>query len=832
MPEAADVIPRARPDTVVGMTDRGTLVRIPGPSEDEQPEEAVRQRTDRLTKLRNSWRTSWWPTVRRNWLFAVFLGIGTVLRLITWLAYQPAILYIDSFRYLGMAVDPAMNGLDPIGYTIILDPLIFTGKLFGAGMALTTAVQHLMGLAIALVMYRIARGLGAARWVAAVITIPMLFDAYELQIEKSIMAEIWSDALLLGAVWLLVAWRLRRGDQDRGPLTRSGPRLWQVGLAGALIAANVPVRIIGIVAIVPFVAYLVFLGARWRDRKWWRTMVNRVVAGLAGFVIVLGSYAGVYRATTGEWGLSAAGGSVLYGRAAQIARCNKLPLNRYLKEVCPKEPLGHRLGVDAYAHNPMEVPELPPGKTVGDLRAEFGKIVLTHQPLDLIGAVVHDFLKGFEWSKVDHPGDTPLKRWQFQIEYQRWLATDADKWTLYFDGERPQVVKPLTRFLRAYQVDYHGYVPGTLLGLAGLVGVAGIFRRRRDGESLRAESLLTTGMALALLGGAAGFEFSFRYQLPGLVFLPLAGAIGFTALTSRERDPMQSYPDDIDQRAVSAFEDRYGALVFPDLVVVIAAYNEERGIGRVLDRMPKTCPAPDGGTLDIATLVIVDGATDRTAEIADQHGAYVCVAPENRGQGGALRLGYHLAAEHGATYIVTTDADGQYEIDELPQLMEPLLADRADFVTGSRRLGTGEYDSNVRWVGVRVFALLASILTGHRITDTSFGFRAMRAEVAQGTVLTEPQYQASELLLGVMARGARMVEVPLTMRLRNHGESKKGGSITYGANYARVMLTTWLREWVGSSENRGLRRLAKRDRQLWRKTSRSSNVNLKKKTTP
>jgi glycosyltransferase involved in cell wall biosynthesis len=339
-------------------------------------------------------------------------------------------------------------------------------------------------------------------------------------------------------------------------------------------------------------------------------------------------------------------------------------------------------------------------------------------------------------------------------------------------------------------------------------------------------------MALVLLGGAAGFEFSWRYQLPGLVFLPLAGAIGFTALTRRERGPMEAYPDDVDQMAVRGFEDKYGEVVFGDLVVVIAAYNEERGIGAVLDRMPKTCPTPDGGTLDISTLVVVDGSTDGTAEIADQHGAYVCVAPVNRGQGGALRLGYHLAAERGATYIVTTDADGQYEISELGALMAPLLEDRADFVTGSRRLGTGEYDSNVRWLGVRVFAVLASILTRSKITDTSFGFRAMRAEVAQGVVLTEPQYQASELLLGVMGRGARVVEVPLTMRLRNNGASKKGGSITYGANYGRVMITTWLREWVASGQNRRLRRLARTDRQRWRKTSLSSNVNLKKKTTP
>ncbi|MBO0812071.1 MAG: glycosyltransferase family 2 protein, partial [Microlunatus sp.] len=521
----------------------------------------------------------------------------------------------------------------------------------------------------------------------------------------------------------------------------------------------------------------------------------------------------------------------LYGRAATIARCDQLPLDKYLMQVCPKVPVEERLGVDRYTHDGMVVQELPPGKTLGDLRAEFGKIVLTHQPLDLVRVVLRDFFKGFAWTRTTSINDVPLKRWQFQIEYQRWEATDANKWTLYFDGRAPHVITPLSTFLRAYQL-HRGYVPGTLLGVAGLFGLAGIFRRRRGGASLRAESLLAVGMALALVGGASAFEFSWRYQLPGYIFFPLAGAIGFTALFSRERGPMQAYPDDVDVMAVRGFDDRYGEVSFPELVVVIAAYNEERGIARVLDRMPKTCPTPTGGTLDIATLVVVDGSTDGTAEIADKHGAYVCVAPVNRGQGGALRLGYQLAAQHGAKYIVTTDADGQYEIDELPQLMDPLLTDRADFVTGSRRLGTGEYDSNVRWVGVRVFATLASILTRTKITDTSFGFRAMHAEVARDAVLTEPQYQASELLLGVMARGARMVEVPLTMRLRNNGASKKGGSISYGANYARVMLTTWAREWVGSRENRRLRKLARTDRQRWRKTSLSNNVNLKKNTTP
>ncbi len=151
---------------------------------------------------------------------------------------------------------------------------------------------------------------------------------------------------------------------------------------------------------------------------------------------------------------------------------------------------------------------------------------------------------------------------------------------------------------------------------------------------------------------------------------------------------------------------------------------------------------------------------------------------------------------------MTTDADGQYDGAELETLVTPLLDGRADFVTGSRRLGHHVSDNRVRWLGVRVFAVLASVLTWRHITDTSFGFRAMRAELARSVTLTEPQYQSSELLLGVAARGARVVEVPMTMRLRAHGASKKGANLVYGANYARVMVRTWFREYVRGGRRR------------------------------
>ena len=254
---------------------------------------------------------------------------------------------------------------------------------------------------------------------------------------------------------------------------------------------------------------------------------------------------------------------------------------------------------------------------------------------------------------------------------------------------------------------------------------------------------------------------------------------------------LADYPDEVDALAVAEFHRHHRHPRLAELVVVIAAYNEAAGIGAVLRDMPKRCC---GMAVDV--LVVVDGATDATAEIARAHGIYTCVTARNRGQGAALRLGYRLAADCGARYVATTDADGQYDGAELDTLVRPLVEDRADFVTGSRRLGYHESDSRLRRIGVRVFAMLASLLTWRRITDTSFGFRAMRADLACSVPLTEPQYQSSELLLAMAARRARILEVPLTMRRRRNGASKKGAALVYGAHYARVMVRTWCREYL------------------------------------
>src|SRR4029077_5083882 len=148
---------------------------------------------------------------------------------------------------------------------------------------------------------------------------------------------------------------------------------------------------------------------------------------------------------------------------------------------------------------------------------------------------------------------------------------------------------------------------------------------------------------------------------------------------------------------------------------VIAAYNEEGAIGPVLEALP---PVVSG--LEVAKIVVSDGSADATVKEADTAASLVCDLPVNRGQGAALRLGYRLARQGGAQYIITTDADGQYNPAEMDPVLRPVGESRADFVTGSRKLGSQETNDPVRRLGTWVFAVTISLLTGQRITDSSF----------------------------------------------------------------------------------------------------------------
>jgi hypothetical protein len=245
----------------------------------------------------------------------------------------------------------------------------------------------------------------------------------------------------------------------------------------------------------------------------------------------------------------------------------------------------------------------------------------------------------------------------------------------------------------------------------------------------------------------------------------------------------------VDGLARAEFAERYGEVDLGPVVVIIPAYLEVDNIGHVLEAMPKS--ACD---LEIAVLVTVDGGDDGTDEVARSHGAYVLRLPVNRGQGLALWLAYEVAIARGARYIVTLDADGQNDPGEIPGLLAPLVADEADFVVASRRLGVDRTVDLVRKAGVITYGAAINHLTGLALTDTSNGFRAIRAEVLEAVTLEQEQYQTAELIISAAMHGFRITERPTVWRPRLSGSSKKGSNLTFGLNYARVIAATWLRD--------------------------------------
>lgn len=243
-----------------------------------------------------------------------------------------------------------------------------------------------------------------------------------------------------------------------------------------------------------------------------------------------------------------------------------------------------------------------------------------------------------------------------------------------------------------------------------------------------------------------------------------------------------------DWLAVERFDQTYERPDLSGVTVVIPAFNEACTLEQTLSAIPSLV-----GGMPIHTLVVSDGSDDDTPRIAARSGAYVCHSPLRRGQGAALRLGYHLAQRCGSRYVVTIDADGQYLPSEIERLLQPVMDGVADFVQGSRRLGAYELESGLRIVGVFLFGWIISLLTHHPITDSSNGFRAIRTDVLGQLTLKEDQYHASELLLGSILKGYRVIERPVTMLKRQGGHTKKGRSLLYGIHYARVILRTWLR---------------------------------------
>ncbi len=206
------------------------------------------------------------------------------------------------------------------------------------------------------------------------------------------------------------------------------------------------------------------------------------------------------------------------------------------------------------------------------------------------------------------------------------------------------------------------------------------------------------------------------------------------------------------------------------LAVVVPAKDEEATIGELLDRLARV-RVPG---YELRPIVVNDGSTDRTAEVAGEKGAAVVHHPENRGLGAAVRTGLRAAVEADASAVAYMDADLEYSPEDIPRLVEPVLAGRVDYVLGSRFLGGSHEVRGMklhRRFGNHAFTRLQALLTGHPITDGQTGMRAFSREAAHRAEIIHDYNYAQVLTLDLLRKGFRMEEVPIRYRVREHGES-------------------------------------------------------------
>jgi hypothetical protein len=224
------------------------------------------------------------------------------------------------------------------------------------------------------------------------------------------------------------------------------------------------------------------------------------------------------------------------------------------------------------------------------------------------------------------------------------------------------------------------------------------------------------------------------------------------------------------------------------VVVIMPAHNEAENVEAVIQAIPEKIEG-----YPVVPVVIDDASEDDTVNVAKKAGALVAHLPIRRGGGLALRVGYEIAKGLDALVCVSMDADGQHVPEEMTTLVGPILDGSADLVNGSRVLGEFQRESIIRHIGVHFFSRLVTVLVGSRITDVSNGYRAVRIDILKQLRLDQDQFWASELLIEGMRHRLRIQEVPITVRARAGGVSKKPKTMKYAWHFTKAIVKTWLR---------------------------------------
>lgn len=211
------------------------------------------------------------------------------------------------------------------------------------------------------------------------------------------------------------------------------------------------------------------------------------------------------------------------------------------------------------------------------------------------------------------------------------------------------------------------------------------------------------------------------------------------------------------------------------LIVTISAHNEEKSLPSVIKSIPKKIP----GITRIETLVLDDGSTDRTVHVAKKTGArYVLSHKIRSGLASSFKDSVNAALQKGADIIVNTDADNQYDQQQIVDLVKPILAKKADLVIGDRQVKLLSHMPWQKKYGNRFGSFVIRLLTGTKVNDASSGFRAFTKECAKSLAITSAHTYTHEMIIDAHFKRMVIEDVPVSFRKRQYGESRLiGGNV-------------------------------------------------------
>jgi hypothetical protein len=452
---------------------------------------------------------------RDHRLFTILVAVALVPRVLAALAFRPALLTADSFLYMAGAVHGTLGTIRPSGYSLLLDVL----QPLPHPLLAVTTVQHLMGIATAIIVYGMLRYWGLPAWGASLAALPTLFDPRQIALESYILPDTLYNLTLLVAVALL--------------LTRRTPRLWQCALAGLLVAYVSVLRGNGLPLAVIFAAFILIRRVGWRA----------IAAAAVAFAVPVLSYVLMFQASYGQLNLTSSDGLFLWSRTTSFANCAIIKPPKELAPLCPNRekkvaPAGPApaWSVNALLSEPSPADYLwapdawwrhdkYPGvnKYNNKLGQRFAIEAIEAQPLDYLRVAARDVLLVFLVN--DRPLTKTTMSFTVTPHIARLPSYYAHDEALYA-GTRSNtyIAAPYAYFLLLYQQPV--YFPGIAFFLVVVAGLVGVARQWRNWGGVQALPWVLAVASIVL--PAMLTQSLYRYTIVAIPLACLAAGMTFT----------------------------------------------------------------------------------------------------------------------------------------------------------------------------------------------------------------------------------------------------------------------------------------------------------------